>query len=118
MYKQQAIQMKIIKILSSIFDKIKSFFSWGQLQEQAPSLLLVLYEVRPETIFSFFQEEMINHIALMQRAGFLIKVEVLTEQIPDEYIGRLSVWCEGILESPRHWLLPQGYFDRIQFVSR
>lgn len=110
--------MKIIKRLSSILDKIKSFFSWEQSQGQAPFLLLVLYEVRPEILPSFFREEMTNHIALMQRAGFLIEVEVLTEQIPDEYIGRLSVWCEGILESPRHWLLPQGYFDRIQFVSR
>lgn len=109
--------MKIAGILNTIFRKTESFFAWKQSQSEESDPLIVLYEVLPEKMSLSALEVMTNHVALLQRAGLLITINILTEQTPIGYIGKMSVWYEGLSKCPRCWLLPQEYFDKIQSVS-
>ncbi|RHG49564.1 hypothetical protein DW254_10915 [Bacteroides caccae] len=108
--------MKITRLLSSIFRSVGFFFSSGYLPDSGSCFPIILFEVLPQRLSLSALEAMTNHVALLQKAGLLVAVDISTEQIPDGYIGKMSVWNEGLSECPKHWLLPQGYFDRTQLA--
>ena len=117
-YRQQAKAKKPARKLGTIFRSVWSFFFPEQLSVSDSCLPRVLYEVLPQRLSSSALEAMTDRVTLLRRAGFPIALDLLKEQIPDGYIGKMSVWYEGLPECPRCWLLQQGYFDKTQPVSR
>ena len=109
--------MKLTRILNTIFRNVWFFFSSEHLSDSDLYPCAILYEVLPQRLSVPALVEMTNHVALLQRAGLPIIIDILTEEIPDGYIGKMSVWIEGLSECPRCWLLPQGYFDKTRSVT-
>ena len=98
----------------TIFRRVRSFFSRRRRSTVDPFPLKVLLEVLPQRLSLSALEAMTDLVALLQRAGLRIEVEVLREEIPDGYIGRMSAWNGGSGVFLKCWLLPRGYFDKNQ----
>lgn len=116
MYRQRVIRKRTQEVLSSIFRKIRCVFSCRQSQGQVYPPTVILYEVLPEVYPSISQSDVNNRITRLRQAGYLIVIIILREPIPNEYIGRMTVWNELVKEAPIHRKIEAGYFDKIVSV--
>lgn len=116
MYKLQATIRQMQENTNSIFRTIMSVSSWRQLQGMVYPPTLILYEVLPEVYPLISQSGVNNRIAQLRQAGYLIVIEKSKEPIPSEYIGRMTVWNELMIEAPILQMIEVGYFDKIESV--
>lgn len=102
---------------NNIFQRIMSSFSnlWVPLG-QASDSLLVHFELRYEMLDMRALRVLNDRKRLLLRAGFQVTEKELQEQISPEYIGRVSYWNEGKLESQNYLQIQVKYIEKMRIV--
>jgi hypothetical protein len=110
--KLQEILQTLPKVCKKLFDKCAS--SLGGLREYSskPVLHEVLLEIRGENPCEQIPIIVHNHIQQLQIIGFQVIVISPQEQIPDEYIARLSYLNEGRLLHQEYLKIEEEHFVR------
>ncbi len=104
--------MTTLKKLGALISYARLLFCRRKQPVQESFPLTVFLEIIPQRLSFLAMDNMITLVALLQRAEFPITVGVLKGQVPDGYIGRMTV-RNGDSGAPlKCWLLPYGYFDQ------
>jgi hypothetical protein len=103
--------MKVV--LSTIFQKLQSFFSFQwEPREEPRGHRLLLVQFRPGISFEAAPEEVSGRIELYWYLGYQVKTETAREEIPDGRICKVSYWNAGRLESQEYWRIRVEYVEK------
>lgn len=110
--------MKSVKVLTRIFDRIKSLVAFGWLPSPDPASLQVTFQVPYDKLSESAQQALYDHIQLLQYIGCQVIVAPLTEQIPDGYIGLVTYLCGEKSEYRKYLQLQVKYVEKTELVYR
>ena len=104
--------MTTLKKLGAVISYVRLLFCRRTQSARESFPLTVFLEIIPQRLSFPAMDNIITLIALLQRAEFPITVGVLVGEVPDEYIGRMTVRNGDSGDLLKCWLLPCGYFDQ------
>ena len=99
-----------------IFRGFLSAFSKEEQPAEASASRLAHYELRPEMLDKYVLLFLNDHKRLHLQLGSQVKETELTEQIPPEYIGRVSYWNGGKLKSQMYLQKQVKYVEKRRIV--
>ena len=106
------------EIYMKLFQRLQSFFSNVLKSAEPLHPFVLIYEFRHEKIPESALEDWRSQIVQLQSLACQVIEKELQVQIPDEYIGIASWWCEGKLLSREYLKIQEECVVKISSSSK